>query len=105
MTNPNDYDAMLTLAIPTTLSEEISDFLLLNTQLANGFSIVAAQGMGQGASLLSAMEKVHGHCNRNLIFIVGINENLQQLLHMLGGKIKNNDVAYWFTPVTRFGRL
>jgi len=105
MTNSNDYNAMLTLAIPTALSEEISDFLLLNTQWASGFSIIDSQGMGQGASLLSTMEKVQGRCKRKLVLIVGFNDNLQQLLHMLGQKIKNNDVAYWFTPVAGFGRF
>jgi hypothetical protein len=51
------YDVLLTLAIPITLDEDVLDFLLQHPQWAGGFSIVDADGMGQGASLLSTMEK------------------------------------------------
>ena len=60
MPTKTTYDAMLTLAIPINLEEDVLDFLLLHPQWASGFSIVDAAGMGQGASLLSNMEKVQG---------------------------------------------
>ena len=98
-------DAMLTLAIPVTLEEDVLDFILLHPRWAAGFSIVDAQGMGQGASLLSAMEKVQGRCRRKLVFIVGQDGELRQLLHALGKEIRNPEVAYWITPVSAFGSL
>jgi hypothetical protein len=99
------YDAMLTLAIPINLEQDVLDFLLLHPQWASGFSIVDAAGMGQGASLLSNMEKVQGRSRRKLVLIVGQQSELQLLLEALGAEIRNPDVAYWITPITAFGRL
>jgi hypothetical protein len=99
------YDAMLTLAIPINLEQDVLDFLLLHPQWASGFSIVDAEGMGQGASLLSNMEKVQGRSRRKLVLIVGQQSELQLLLEALGAEIRNPDVAYWITPITAFGRL
>lgn len=99
------FDSMLTLAIPLALTEEICDFLLLNPQWASGFSIVDAQGMGQGAALQTAIEKVQGRSKRKLIMVVGEQAQLFELVASLGQKIKNPDVAYWITPVHRFGRF
>lgn len=105
MTTEKNHDALLTLAIPVTLEEDVLDFLLLHPQWASGFSIVDAEGMGQDASLLSAMEKVQGRCKRKLVLIAGIEGELRQLLHALGKEIRNKDVAYWITAVSAFGRL
>jgi hypothetical protein len=105
MTTQKNYDAMLTLAIPINLEQDVLDFLLLHPQWASGFSIVDAQGMGQGASLLSNMEKVQGRSRRKLVLIVGQQGDLQLLLEALGAEIRNPDVAYWITPITAFGRL
>lgn len=98
-------DTMLTLAIPLSLVEEISDFLLLNPQWASGFSILDAQGMGQGAALVSAIEKVQGRSKRKLVLVIGEKNQLQELITALAAKIKNSDVAYWLTPVSDFGRF
>lgn len=105
MTIEKKYDAMLTLAIPVALEEEVLDFILSHPQLASGFSIIDAQGMGQGASLLSTMEKVQGRCKRKLVLIVGLDGDLKQLLQALGKQIRNPDVAYWITAVSAFGNL
>lgn len=105
MDTMDSMDSMLTLAIPLSLTEEICDFLLLNPQWASGFSIVDAQGMGQGAALLTAIEKVQGRSKRKLIMVVGEQTQLMQLVTALGEKIRNSDVAYWVTPVNRFGRF
>jgi primosomal protein N' len=98
-------DSMLTLAIPLSLVEEISDFLLLNPQWASGFSITDAQGMGHGAALVSAIEKVQGRSKRKLVLVVGEKSRLQELISALRAKIKNSNVAYWMTPVSDFGRF
>ena len=105
MTIQKIHDAMLTLAIPINLEEDVLDFLLLHPQWAGGFSIVDAEGMGQGASLLSNMEKVQGRSRRKLVLIVGLQDELLQLLKALGAEIRNPDVAYWIYPITTFGRL
>jgi hypothetical protein len=83
----------------------VIDFLLQHPEWASGFSIVDAEGMGQGASLLSAMEKVQGRCRRKLVLIAGLDAHLRQLVHELGNEIHNKDVAYWISGISAFGRL
>lgn len=99
------YDAMLTLAIPAALEADVLDFLLLHPELAPGFSLADAQGMGQGASLRTPMEQVLGRCRRKLIYIVGSVERLGRLTTAMGGQLRNPEIVYWVTPVLQFGRL
>ena len=105
MTTEKKYDAMLTLAIPITLEEDVLDFLLQYPHWAAGFSMIDAQGVGQGASLRSTMEKVQGRSRRKLVFIVGFDTELRLLLQALSEEIKNPEVAFWISTVSAFGRL
>ena len=105
MNNHENYDAMLTLALPVALEEDVLNFLLRHPEWASGFSIVDAEGMGQGASLLSAMEKVQGRCRRKLVYVAGPDAHLRQLVAALGKEISNRDVAYWISGISIFGRL
>lgn len=105
MTTEQQHDAMLTLAIPVALEEDVLDFLLLHPQWAAGFSIIDAQGVGQGASLHSTIEKVQGRSKRKLVIIVGFDAGLRLLLQALSKEIRNSDVAYWISPVSACGRL
>lgn len=102
-TLPND--ALLTLVIPVSLEEDVLDFLLLHPQWAGGFSILAAQGMGQGAPLQSAMELVQGRSARKLVLIAGVQADLQQLVQALAQEMPTPDVAYWISPLLACGRL
>lgn len=99
------YNALLTLAIPVTLEEDVLDFLTLHPQWARGFTIVDAEGMGSGATLLSTMEKVQGRCRRKLVLIAGVDSQLRDLLEALVAEIRNPDVAWWITALSGFGRL
>ena len=98
-------DTLLTLAIPVSLEEDLLDFLLLHPQWAGGFSIVAAQGMGQGARLLSAMEKVQGRSARKLVLIPGRSADLLSLVQALAAEMPAPDVDYWISPLLASGRL
>lgn len=99
------HDTLLTLAIPASLEEDILDFLLLHPRWAGGFSIVAAQGMGQGAQLQSAMELVHGRSARKLVLVCGVRDELRQLVETLAAEMPSPEVAYWMSPVFASGRL
>lgn len=105
MTNDANYDALLTLAIPVSLEDDVLNFLLQHPQWASGFSMVDADGMGQGASLLTAMEKVQGRARRILVLLAGADADLRQLVTALGREIHNRDVTWWIVPITAFGRL
>lgn len=105
MLKPTSNDSLLTLAIPAALEEDVLDFLLLHPEWATGFSVVAAQGMGKGAVLRSAMELVQGRSGRKLVLVAGVGAHLQLLLEALAGEIPSPDVAYWLSPLAACGRL
>ena len=105
MITETNYDTLLSIAIPATLEEDVLDFLLRYPQWASGFSIVDADGMGQGASLRSAMEKVQGRARRRLVLVAGAEADLHLLISALGTEIRSPDAAWWMTPVTASGRL
>ena len=105
MNKDSHYDALLTLAIPVTLEDDVLNFLLQHPQWAGGFSMVDADGMGQGASLMSTMEKVQGRARLTLVLIAGVDADLRQLVTALGREIRNRDVAWWIAPLVAFGRL
>lgn len=99
-----NYDAMLTLALPVSLEEDVLDFLLLHPAWAGGFTVLNAQGMGRGAALPSAMEKVQGRSRRKLVLIAGVEADLRSLLAALAAEIRSPEVAYWISPILAFGR-
>ena len=105
MTDETKHDALLTLAIPVSLEDDVLNFLLQHPQSASGFSMVDADGMGQGAFLLSTMEKVQGRARRTLVLVAGVEADLRELVAALGQEIRNRDVAWWIAPISAFGRL
>jgi hypothetical protein len=105
MTVETKHDALLTLAIPVSLEDDVLNFLLQHPQWASGFSMVDADGMGQGASLLSTMERVQGRARRTLVLVAGVDADLRELVAALGQEIRNRDVAWWIAPLVAFGRL
>lgn len=99
------YNALLTLALPGVLEEEVLDFLHTHRALASGFSIVSAQGIGQGAPLQSSMELVQGRSARKLVLIAGVEADLRELLQALAQELRSPNVAYWISPISAYGRL
>lgn len=98
-------DALLTLAIPTGLEEDIVDFLLARPEWASGFTLLAAHGIGAGSSLLSPMEQVQGRSAKKLVLIAGQSSALESLLHALSQEIPSSHVSYWMSPLLTCGRL
>lgn len=99
------HDTLLTLTIPVSLEEDVLDFLLTHPQWASGFSVLAAQGMGQGARLQSSMEMVHGRSARKLVLIAGAHADLLQLVQVLAAEIPSPEVVYWMSPLLSCGSL
>ena len=103
--DPSACDAMLTLALPAALEEDILDFLLLHPSWTAGFSVIEAQGMGPGAAYPSTLEQVRGRGRRKLILIAGIDADLRLLVGALAARLPKPDIAYWISPVLCHGRL
>jgi len=101
----SEYDCAMMLAFPLALEEQIIDFLLDHPQWVRGFSLIEAQGMGHGAGLRSAMEKVKGRAQRRLMNILLRNENVAPLVGALREEFHTPDMAYWVLPLLSFGRM
>jgi hypothetical protein len=101
----HEYDREMTLAFPLMLEEQIIDFLLDHPQWIHGFSLVEAQGMGRGAGLRSAMEKVKGRAQRRLMILLLRNEDVTPLVEALREEFHSPDMAYWVIPLLSFGRM
>lgn len=102
-TLPND--ALLTLAIPAALEEDIVDFLLARPEWASGFTMLAAQGIGSGADQLTAMEQVQGRSARKLVLVAAPEARLHELLQALADELPSNRVSWWIAPLVACGRL
>lgn len=98
-------DAMLTLAMPVALEEDVLDFLLLHPAWAAGFSVLEAQGMGPGAAYPSSLEQVRGRGRRKLVLVAGMDADLRLLVQALAAQLPKPDIAYWISPVLCHGRL
>jgi len=102
---PNKNDTLLTLAIPVSLEEDLIDFLLLHPTWAGGFTILKAEGAGQGTQLRSPMEMVHGRSARKVLLIGGVKAELDLLLAALAEELPSPEISYWMTPIIASGRL
>ncbi|MGE0116018.1 MAG: DUF3240 family protein [Steroidobacteraceae bacterium] len=99
------YDCLLTLALPAALEEEALDFLQEHPEWVNGFSVVQAEGFGSGSKLRSTLEQVRGRSQRILIQLLCSTSDREALTTALYAHYPSNEIAWWTTPVTGFGRL
>ncbi len=104
MKEMHEYDCMMTLALPLALEEPIIDFLLEHPEWVGGFSSIDAQGMGRGAGLKSAMEKVQGRARRRLIQLLLRSADIPPLVEAIRKEFHTPEVAYWVAPLMAFGR-
>ena len=105
MLKPIHHDALLTLALPVGLEEDLIDFLLAHPEWASGFTLLPAQGLGQGVALRTPMEMVQGRSGKRLIMIAGAAAALHQLVAALAEEFPNPQVGYWMAPLLACGRL
>lgn len=101
----NNPDCLLTLTLPCTLEEEVLDTLIANPDLARGFTVMQAQGMGVNIELASAMEQVQGRAKRVLVQVAMEQSQVETLIRTLQETLQSPQVAYWVVPLLTFGRL
>lgn len=99
------YSHVLTLALPAALEEEVLDHLQACPEWVTGFSIAPAEGFGNGMSLPSTLEQVRGRARRRLITILMAQANIEPLLASLHAEFRSPEMAYWITPLIKFGRF
>ena len=104
--NRNDApDALLTLSLPSALEEEILDALMNQPDLARGFTVLKAQGMGLHVELASAMERVQGRAQRVVVQVAMEYEKVDALIAILQKTFNSPQITYWVVPLLEFGKL
>lgn len=98
-------DVLLTLALPLALEEDVLDVLVAQADRVQGFTLLAAEGMGRHESLSSAMEKILGRSRRRLVQIAMAQQDVPPVLGALRQALQNAAITYWVTPLLDFGHL
>ncbi|HEY6924526.1 MAG TPA: DUF3240 family protein [Steroidobacteraceae bacterium] len=101
----DEYDCMLTLALPADLEEEVLDHLAAHPEWVRGFSMVHAEGFGAGARLHTTMEQVRGRSRRRLVQLLIRQEHVRGLVDSLQGSFRTPEMAWWTSPISGFGRF
>ncbi len=100
-----NYDCLLTLALPADLEEEVLDHLSAHPEWVSGFSVVHAEGFGAGARLRTSMEQVRGRSRRRLVQLLIRQEQVQPLVDSLRSSFSTPEMAWWAAPISGFGRF
>ena len=98
-------DCLLTLSLPAELEEELIDLLREQGEAVPGFTLLPAEGFGAGTRMHSAMEQVRGRSRRRLAQILMQQGNVMPVLEALRAKLPSDEIAWWTSPVTAFGRF
>jgi hypothetical protein len=99
------YDCLLNIAFAAMLEEDFIEVLEDQSAIVSGFTILPAEGFGAGARQHSALEQVRGRARRRLLQILMTHEQVEPLLAALRERAPSQDVAWWTTPVSAFGRF
>ena len=95
----------LSLVFPATLEDDVLDACRDLSALVRGYTLMAAEGFGEGARLHSTSELVLGRARRRILMSIIDADQLDAVLAALRSSIASSDVVFWTTPVGRFGRL
>lgn len=93
----------LTLVTGREFQQELFDYLSEQADVVPGFTASEAAGHGPTVRLPSAAERVRGHADRVLVRIILEEEAAGRLIERLKTAFVGARLAYWMTPVVRFG--
>ena len=95
----------LTLILPRQLRDELFDYLSEQTDLVRGFTASDAAGHGNGVRLQSMAERVKGHANQVIVWIVLPRNDAERLLDRVRASFTGTNLVYWILPVAEFGTI
>jgi hypothetical protein len=93
----------LTLILPRQLRDELFDYLGEQTDLVRGFTASDAAGHGAGVRLPSMVERVKGHANQVVVWIVLERSDAERLLDRVRASFAGTNLVYWILPAIEFG--
>jgi Protein of unknown function (DUF3240) len=99
------HDCLLMLSCPAEVEEDLIDLLREHPEWVSGFTSLSAEGFGSGTTLHSAMEQVRGRSRRRLLQVMMSEACVEPLVAVLRAALPSDEIAWWTTPVTGFGRF
>lgn len=103
--NYANVNRLLTFAVPTAIEQEVFEFLLVNPKFASSFSATHARAIGAGIELSSAIERVQGHARQTLIYCLGEQGALMELVDAAKQEFPDANISYWTVAVADFGKF
>ncbi len=102
--NFSSRNALLTLVLPPTLADLVSDWLLEQPEVS-GFISLPVNGHGGSEHAMSAAEKVAGY-RRGWMIQTHLPENdAQTVLQRLKQAFAGSDIHFWLAPLISCGHL
>jgi hypothetical protein len=95
----------LTLILPRQFRDELFDYLGEQTDLVRGFTASDAAGHGTAVRLQSMAERVKGHADQVIVWIVLPRNDAERLLDRVRASFTGTNFAYWILPVAEFGMI
>ncbi|WP_342732842.1 DUF3240 family protein [Bradyrhizobium sp. B117] len=95
----------LTLILPSSLRDELFDYLGEQTDLVRGFTASDAAGHGAGVRLQSPAERVKGHADQVIVWIILPGSDAERLLDRVRTSFTGTNLVYWILPVAEFGTI
>lgn len=95
----------LTLILPRQLRDELFDYLGEQTDLVKGFTASDAAGHGAGARLHTAAERVKGHADQVIVWIVLPGGDAGRLIDRLRVPFAGTNLVYWIVPLEQLGTI
>ncbi|WP_027551245.1 DUF3240 family protein [Bradyrhizobium sp. Cp5.3] len=95
----------ITLILPRQLRAELFDYLNEQTDLVSGFTASDAAGHGAGVRLQSMAERVKGHADQVIVWIVLPRSDAERLLDRVRTSFAGTNLVYWILPVAEFGTI
>ncbi|HEX8884677.1 MAG TPA: DUF3240 family protein [Noviherbaspirillum sp.] len=102
MTTP--CDCLLTLVVPASIEDALLEHLAAHPEWADSLMVSHQDGMGKGANLVTAMEKVRGRARLALVTVPMQAQQVDALLASVRHQFPTPALSWWTVPLTAYGR-
>ncbi|MFS0757067.1 DUF3240 family protein [Noviherbaspirillum sp. 1P10PC] len=97
-------DCLLTLVVPASIEDALLEHLAAHPEWADSLMVAHQDGMGQGANLVTAMEKVRGRARLALVTMPMQAQQVDALLASVRHQFPTPALSWWTVPLTAYGR-
>ncbi|MFL6719636.1 MAG: DUF3240 family protein [Burkholderiaceae bacterium] len=99
-----DCDCLLTLVVPAGIEDALLEHLAAHPEWGDSLMVAHQDGMGRGANLVSAMEKVRGRARLALVTVPMRAQQVEALLLSVRRAFPTPGLSWWTVPLTAYGR-